>query len=312
MTRILIALGILAALAALCYLASFALLLAAERRKRPRDLRSESLEGTRFEKYAAAIIPDVEAMRALPWEDAFITSFDNTRLHARLLRGSAEAVVLVHGYHSSPENDFAGIAQWYASRGMTVLAVDQRAHGLSGGRRLTFGGRERRDALAWAQYAEHGLGAERIWLHGVSMGAASALYALGEGYPDGVRGVIADCPYNSLTGLFAFRLGRAAGRAAGPLCALGRTLVWPLVFGRDFARTSCAREAAASSTPVLLISAGEDATVPPEAAPELRRALGARCEYLALPHAKHALCWQADREAYAAALERFLASTRGG
>lgn len=303
---------IAAALFAALWLSLLAATLAALRSAPPRDLQGGALAGTRFEKYLPRVREEAAGLAALPWEDAYITSYDNLRLHARLLRGGQDAVVLLHGYRSCAENDFAGIAQWYASRGYTLLAADQRAHGRSAGRRLYLGARERRDAVAWAQYALCALDAERVWVHGVSMGAASALYALGEGYPDGVRGVIADCPYNSLAGLFAFRLGRAAGRAAGPLCALGRTLVWPLVFGRDFVRTSCAREAAASGTPVLLIAAGEDATVPPEAAPELRRALGARCEYLALPHAQHALCWQADREAYAAALERFLASTRGG
>lgn len=311
MTRILIALGILAALAALCCLASFALLLAAEWRKMPRDLTSESLEGTRFEKYAAHIIPDVEAMRALPWEDVFITSFDNTRLHARLLRGSAEAVVLVHGYHSSPENDFAGIAQWYASRGMTVLAVDQRAHGLSGGRRLTFGGRERRDALAWAQYAEHGLGAERIWLHGVSMGASTLLYAMGEGLPERVRGVVADCPFDEPVTLLAMHLKKRAGLPAFPLIKPCAAPAWRLLNGMP-AGYACHEAAAKSETPLLLLEAGEDGTVPPGGAAAIRAGRNNRDAAVTFPHAHHALCWQEDSEKYAEAIERFLNRTRGG
>ncbi len=97
------------------------------------DLTRGGLEKTRFARYAGTIVPDVLELRALPWEDVYMSSFDGLRLHARLVRGGDDAVVLMHGFRSSIEDDFAGIAQWYVRRGFTVIAADERAHGLSEG-----------------------------------------------------------------------------------------------------------------------------------------------------------------------------------
>lgn len=92
------------------------------------------------------------------------------RLHGRLLRGEGRrSVLLVHGYHSSGENDFCGIFDYYASRGYNILLIDQRGHGLSEGRELAYGpARAAGRARLGARLAQE-LGGE-IWLHGVSMG----------------------------------------------------------------------------------------------------------------------------------------------
>ena len=204
-----------------------------------------------------------QGVRALPWEDVCISSFDGLRLHGRLIRGEGDTVILVHGYHSSAENDFAGIAQWYVRRGCTVLAVDQRSHGRSEGRSVTFGYREQRDAVAWAQFAEYELGSERVWMHGVSMGAVSVLLALEDGYPDCVRGVIADCPFDSPVGLFAFHLRKRFHLPPFPVVPIG-TLAWALMIGPDFVKDSCHSAAAESALPLLLFSAGEEETCVPQ------------------------------------------------
>lgn len=273
------------------------------------DLTTSNLDGTRFEKYAERVVRDVEELRALPWEDVCISSFDGLRLHGRLIRGEGDTVILVHGYHSSAENDFAGIAQWYVRRGCTVLAVDQRSHGRSEGRSVTFGYRERRDAVAWAQFAEYELGSERVWMHGVSMGAVSVLLALEDGYPDCVRGVIADCPFDSPVGLFAFHLRKRFHLPPFPVVPIG-TLAWALMIGPDFVKDSCHAAAAESALPLLLFSAGEDKTVPPRCAEAVWEARGRRDVWIHMPGAHHALCWQEDAEQYASALESFLSSER--
>ena len=61
------------------------------------DLMTSNLDGTRFEKYAERVVRDVEELRALPWEDVCISSFDGLRLHGRLIRGEGDTVILVHG-----------------------------------------------------------------------------------------------------------------------------------------------------------------------------------------------------------------------
>ena len=112
MTVILIAVAAVLILA-LILLATLCVRLADEMRPgAAQELTLGGLEGTRFARYADTLIPDILSMRELPWEDVYISSFDGLKLHGRVVRGGGDAVILMHGYHSSPENDFAGIAQW--------------------------------------------------------------------------------------------------------------------------------------------------------------------------------------------------------
>ena len=307
MTNFIIAVVIIAVIAALALGVTLCLLLRNMKPGPARDLTRSSLEGTRFEKYADTVVPDILELRALPWEDVYTRSFDGLKLHGRLVRGGNDTVILIHGYRSSVENDFAGIAQWYVRRGFTVLAADQRAHGLSEGRRITFGVKEQRDAVAWAQYAEYELDSARILLHGVSMGAVSVLLALRDGYPDPVRGVVADCPFDSAAELVAYRLRtrfRLPAFPAVPLALAG----WALLMGPGAARLSCRAAAAAVSLPRLLISAGGDRTVPSGSAAAICEAAPQHGTLVTFPGAEHALCWQEDREKYSRALDSFLCS----
>ena len=308
MQILLIALSIVFALALIIFLGALIALLRQLLPRRAPDIMTDDVSHTRFAKYLPAMRRDVAELRAMAHEDVYMESFDGARLRARLYRGAegADAVVLLHGYRSSFENDFAGIAQWYVARGYTVLAADMRGCGASGGRLVTFGAKERRDAVAWAQYAGYVLGAGRVWVHGVSMGAASALCALVEGYPEAVRGVVADCPFNSSLGVFAYYLRTRFHLPGFPILQIGY-FAWALLAGADYARMSCAGAAAGSGLPILLLRAGEDSTVPPGSAEAVWEARGRRDKLVEFPHAHHALCWQEDSEKYAAALEEFLA-----
>ena len=54
-----------------------------------------------------------------------------------------------HGYRSTPMTDFSGGAELSFAMGHNLLLVDQRAHGASRGRTITFGIKERQDVLVF-------------------------------------------------------------------------------------------------------------------------------------------------------------------
>lgn len=113
-------------------------------------------------------------------------------------RPGAPVQIMMHGYKSGAERDFCGGAQIAVQGGYHVLLVDQRAHGKSEGRCLTFGIQERYDCRAWVNYAVGRFGADtKILLYGVSMGAATVLMAGGLNLPRNVVGIVADCGYSS-------------------------------------------------------------------------------------------------------------------
>lgn len=77
--------------------------------------------------------------------------------------------------------------------GYNVLCIDPRAHGLSGGERLTLGFDEAIDAINWARFLHDKKGIERICLYGLCGGAtASCLALLNIECPDYVNTFIAD------------------------------------------------------------------------------------------------------------------------
>ena len=230
---------------------------------------TDDVSHTRFAKYLPAMRRDVAELRAMAHEDVYMESFDGARLRARLYRG-AEGRGRGRAAPRLPlqlrERLFAGIAQWYVARGYTVLAADMRGCG-----------RERREARHLRRE-----GAARRRRPGRSTpdtssarggcGSTASAWARPrpsarwrEGYPEAVRGVVADCPFNSSLGVFAYYLRTRFHLPGFPILQIGY-FAWALLAGADYARMSCAGAAAGSGLPILLLRAGEDSTVPPGSA----------------------------------------------
>ena len=114
----------------------------------------------------------VNAALAIPYEDVWITSDDGLRLHGKCYTSTPDAPVQImfHGYKSGAERDFCGGLQVAVRGGFNVLLVDQRAHGKSEGKCLTFGVKEHHDCLAWIDYAIERFGRDtKIFLYGMSI-----------------------------------------------------------------------------------------------------------------------------------------------
>ncbi len=129
-----------------------------------------------------------------------IFSFDGTLLNGYLYKGNPKTtvtVILIHGYKLS-HREMLGFADFYVnSCRFNVLTPDLRGHGESGGDYICFGVKDREDILSWIEYIKQMMGGKsKIILHGVSMGAATALMT-GAYNDECVCGIIADCPYAS-------------------------------------------------------------------------------------------------------------------
>lgn len=84
----------------------------------------------------------------------------------------------------------------YRRAGYNVLTIDVRSHGRSEGKVNTLGYKEYRDILAWARLLESECGIKTVVLHGVCIGASTALYAASaDDCPDCIAGVVADGMY---------------------------------------------------------------------------------------------------------------------
>lgn len=263
-----------------------------------------------YAPYKESMAQMVKAALALPYEDVWITFDDGLRLHGKYYAGrpGAPVQIMMHGYKSGAERDFCGGLQVAVHDGFNVLLVDQRAHGKSEGKCLTFGILERYDCRAWVNYAIERFGADtKIFLYGVSMGAATVLMAGGLDLLRNVVGIVADCGYSSPAAIIQ-KVIRDQHLPVFPVYQLIR-LGGKLFSGFDLASATVTDALAHCDIPVLLIHGGDDRFVPCD----MGRENYAHCaspnkHLLIVPGAGHGLSYMLDKKAYLNALESFLRS----
>ena len=264
-------------------------------------------EGEAYAPHRELTLRNIDDLLSRPYETVTITSRDGLRLSGKYYAGNPGAPLMLffHGYRSTAARDGSGGFQLCLHRGFSVLMADQRGHGDSEGGTITFGIRERYDCLDWANAAVEKFGPEtEILLLGVSMGAATVLMAADLPLPETVRGIVADCGYDTPAGIVkeTIRRRRWPLFPLYPFTALGARLFG----GFSVTETSaldCVRRA---RLPILLIHGQADHVVPCGMARSLRDACASRVELLTVPGADHGISWYVDMPAYQEALLRFM------
>lgn len=305
-------LPLLTALAALLILLSAAFLLTTRWAFRqafapPRGLDPLALpEGEQYERQRPRMEALIAEMAAIPYEEIRILGRDGTPLFARYyhVRDGAPLQIQVHGYHGSAIRDFCGGNKLAREAGHNTLIIDQRAHGQSGGRAVTFGIRERYDCLDWIEEANRQFSPPAIILSGVSMGAATVLMIASLPLPANVRGIIADCPYSSPEEIIAKVCGEMGfpPRLTMPFVRLGG-LLWG---NFDLCAASPLESVMQARVPILLIHGEDDRFVPCDMSREIARCAGNYCRLETFPNAGHGLSFIEDFPRYATAVEEFL------
>ena len=133
-----------------------------------------------------------------PKTDVYIKSYDGLKLHGEIIKAEGESnktIILFHGYRSIGKRDFSCAIPYYHSLGLNIILIDQRAHGKSEGRLITYGVKERFDAVSWVEFAKNTFPNNHIYLSGLSMGSSTVMMA--SNMLDGVSGIVADCGFTS-------------------------------------------------------------------------------------------------------------------
>lgn len=242
-----------------------------------------------------------------PCEFVTIQSRDRLTLSGRYyhVQDGAPLAIGFHGYRSCWLVDFCGGADIAFQMGHNVLLVDERAHGKSQGRSITFGIKERQDLLCWVDYALNRFGPDtKILLYGVSMGAATVLMASGLALPKNVKGIIADCPYSSPLDII-LEVGKQTGyppKLIRPFVILGAKIFG----GFDVTEISAEEAVRSSKIPILLIHGADDNFVPAEMSEEIAKANPEKVTRYTFPGADHALSYMVDTPRYRKLVTEFV------
>ncbi len=286
---------------------TYTFFMACLRKKEPQWLNPEALKGTGAERLYQYILQAHNWMDSHKVEDIYILSGDGLNLYARWIpaENPKGTILLVHGYQSTPYIDFSLVLDVYHNLGMNMLIPDQRCHGKSEGKYITFGVKEWQDMARWVDYHNANLGSWPLILSGLSMGASTVLYMAEEKLPSNVKGIIADCGFTS------------------PYAIIGKVFrsvthlpPWPFLWVTDL----CARLFADFSLkqkdtrktllsgkyPVILAHGLADDFVPCEMSQEAYNVCTSEKELLLVENAGHGCSFLKDRERYTQAVTAFL------
>lgn len=266
----------------------------------------ESLANSVHKAYADKILAGQAWAAAHGAERVETRSFDGLRLVARLIQkeNARGVAILFHGYRSAWNIDFACAFSTYYDLGFSLLVVDERAHGESEGRNLTFGVRERRDVLTWINYVNQRFGEQTpILLAGLSMGSATVQMACGLDLPQNVRAVVADCGYTS-----PYEIVRHVFRDwHKPLWLLPPLQLYCRLFGgfgmKEYSTLTAQRH---NHIPTFFAHGGDDDFVPCEMTQRNYEACAAPKKLFTVPTAGHGKSFLVDREGYIREVTAFL------
>ena len=124
-----------------------------------------------------------------------ITSFDGEVMvgHYFPCEQAKRIVIACHGWRSGWNYDYRTIAPFLHDHETSVLLLEMRGHGESGGRYLYYGKKERFDIARWTSYvAEQLAPGIPIYVMGMSVGALSTLMSASAGLHPSTKGLIAD------------------------------------------------------------------------------------------------------------------------
>ncbi len=162
------------------------------------DIRLVSFETGPLAEYKSVFDKGIKYIDNLKCEREYIYSFDGLKLAASYYNNNSNTTILLfHGYRSDGKFDFACAVKFYIEIGLNVLVVDQRANGESEGKLITFGIKERRDAVSWSNFINQKYSPKNIFLSGISMGATTVMMTANLELPNNVRGIIADCGFTT-------------------------------------------------------------------------------------------------------------------
>lgn len=200
---------------------------------------------------------------------------------------SNQTVIIAHGYKGNGET-MANFAKMYHELGFNVLLPDDRGHGESAGKYISFGWLDRLDYQQWIQQViDRSTPNVKILLFGVSMGGATMEMLAGETLPQQVKAIIADCGYSSVEAELVYLLKRQYHLPKYPLEPLVSTISKRRL-GYYLGDVTATDQLKKNKRPILFIHGEKDVYVPVEMAYENYNATKAAKQLWIVKNASHA------------------------
>lgn len=240
-----------------------------------------------------------------------IKSHDGLKLKGILVYApekSKKTVIAIHGYKNCGINEYSSYIRMYHEMGFNVLVPDDRGHGASDGKFITFAWWDRRDCIGWVKYALEKFGKDSsVLLHGISMGSATVMNASGEpDLPEQVKAVVSDCGYNRAWNQFAHVLKRNFHLPEFPVMHIAN-IINKILCKYDFRENNPEEQVKKAKVPFMFIHGGDDDFVPTEMVYDVYNACASEVKELhVFPGAAHAESYYVCHDDYVRVLKSFV------
>lgn len=285
----------------------YVFIVACVRKKEISWLVEEEIKKTPYGKYYEHIVAANQWLFDNRAEDLYITSDDGLKLHALWVpaKNARGTVLFAHGYRSTPLVDFAPSFALYNEMGMNLLIPDQRSHGKSEGKLITFGVKESRDMLCWLDYHNSRFGHVPLVLNGLSMGASTVLYMADQDLPDNVKGIVADCGFSSPWEIIAYVFKQVIRLPVWP-ALISADVVARLVAGFSLREKDSRKILQKNSLPIIMVHGMEDSFVPCKMTEEAFAVCTGPKQMLLVDGAEHGVSFLVERQRYTDMIVAFL------
>ena len=256
--------------------------------------------------YKEKIKSGMDNINSKPFKWVYAISYDGLKLAARYFdNGYDKTVILFHGYRSGAVRDFSCAVEMYTKFGFNILLCDQRSHGRSEGKLITFGVKESRDVVTWIECLEDKYNLSEIVLGGMSMGATTVLLSLKYQLSSTVKAVVADCGFTSPVDIIkkvakdAFKINASLFVPFMDVCCR--------ILGRfSILKDSTVNAVKNSSIPIMLIHGESDGFVPCEMSRKNFESIGKNGHLVVIEGADHGLSFLVDEKKVVTEIGAFL------
>lgn len=248
------------------------------------------------------------AFLQLPQEIVTLHTPDGARLFGRVLRPrkpNGRTMLLCHGARSSGKGEYCFMAPALLDAGYALVIPDHRGCGESDGKYMGYGTHESKDTFLWVDYAKAHFPENRLYLLGISMGAATVLMMSVHAEDSAIGGIIADCPYTSAWEEFSYQMHASFHLPDFPILPLC-DLYCRLFCGYRFRDASPLEAVKQAKKPILFIHGDADDFVPTFMQDILYDACSAPKEKLTVAGAVHARSYYQNPSRYQAAVRAFI------
>lgn len=247
----------------------------------------------------------IDKFNEVEYKSIYIKSYDDLKLHARYYEGDKDVVALCfHGYRATAVRDFCGGSELLLKKGYKTIIVDQRSHGLSEGKVITFGIKERRDVLSWINYVNREFKDHKIILFGISMGASTVLMSSDLTLPKNVVGIVADSPYSTIEDIIkeVLKTMELSTKIFYPFISLSSILFG----GFDINSSSAIKSVKNTNIPIYLIHGKNDTFVPQKLSVKIEKNIKGKKEVFYCDKAQHGLSYIVSEKEYISHFNKFL------